>query len=63
MPVQRVPAATAPHHVPHRTAVEMLLDDPIVDLLLQRDGLTRSDVLAVMDTARRNLKRAARLAA
>lgn len=60
MPVQRVPAA-APGH--HRTAVEALLDDPIVDLLLRRDGLTRADVLAVMDTARRNLRRAARLAA
>lgn len=59
MPVQRAPAAP----LPHRSAVETLLDDPIVDLLLRRDGLTRADVLAVMETARRNLLRAARLAA
>lgn len=59
MPVQH--ARSAP--TPRIQAVEALLDDPIVDLLLQRDGLTRADVLAVMETARRNLRRAARLAA
>lgn len=59
MPVQHA-RSTLP---PRIHAVEALLDDPIVDLLLQRDGLTRADVLAVMETARRNLRRAARLAA
>ncbi len=59
MPVQHA----RPTAIPRTSAVEALLDDPIVDLLLQRDGLTRADVLAVMETARRNLRRAARLAA
>jgi len=36
-----------------RTMVDHLLDDPIVDLILARDGLTRADVLCVMETARR----------
>ncbi|HEY0836962.1 MAG TPA: hypothetical protein VGE72_23830 [Azospirillum sp.] len=43
-----------------RTMVEHLLDDPIVDLLLARDGLTRADVRRVMETARRS--RRARMA-
>ncbi|WP_029008552.1 hypothetical protein [Azospirillum halopraeferens] len=39
-----------------RTQVEHLLDDPIVDLLLARDGLTRADVLRVIRTAREGLR-------
>ena len=35
-----------------KTAVERLLDDPIVDLLLARDGLTRADVLNVLEDVR-----------
>ncbi len=34
--------------------VERLLDDPIMDLLMTRDGVTRADVLAVLETVRRN---------
>jgi hypothetical protein len=37
-----------------RTMVEHLLDDPIVDLVLARDGLTRADVRRVMEAARRS---------
>lgn len=37
-----------------RTMVDHLLDDPIVDLILARDGLTRADVLRVIETARRS---------
>ena len=36
-----------------RAMVDHLLDDPIVDLILARDGITRADVLRVMETARR----------
>lgn len=39
-----------------QTAVERLLDDPIVDLLLARDGLTRADVLDVIETVREGLR-------
>ncbi|MGQ9367675.1 hypothetical protein [Azospirillum sp. A39] len=38
-----------------RTTVEQLLDDPIVDLLLTRDGVTRADVLAVIAAVRAGL--------
>ncbi len=36
--------------------VERLLDDPIMELLMARDGVTRADVLAVLETVRRNLR-------
>lgn len=36
-----------------RAMVDHLLDDPIVDLILARDGITRADVLRVIETARR----------
>lgn len=32
-----------------------LLDDPIVQLVMRRDGVTRQDVLAIMGEARRGL--------
>ncbi|WP_431858855.1 hypothetical protein [Azospirillum sp.] len=47
IPFKKSPAAR--HGV-----VQSLLDDPIMDLLLARDGLTRADVLRVLDDARRS---------
>lgn len=38
------------------TLVDHLLDDPIVDLLMARDGVTRADVLSVLDDVRHSLR-------
>ena len=36
--------------------VERLLDDPIMDLLMARDGVTRADLLGLIDDVRRSLR-------
>ncbi|WP_448187934.1 hypothetical protein [Azospirillum sp. sgz301742] len=38
------------------TAVERLLDDPIMDLLMACDGITRDDVLTVIEDVRHALR-------
>ncbi len=40
---------------PPGESVQDLLDDPIVQLVMRRDGLTREDVLSVIAEARRSL--------
>jgi hypothetical protein len=49
-----IPFKKAP--VARNAAVQRLLDDPIMDLVLARDGITRADVLQVLDDARRGLR-------
>ena len=39
------------------TRVERLLDDPIVVLLMARDGVTRADILSVIEDVRHGLRR------
>lgn len=39
-----------------------MLADPVVELMLKRDGLTRDDVIAVMREARRQIERRERRA-
>lgn len=49
-----------------RSGLEPVLDDmladPVVELMLKRDGLTRDDVIAVMREARRQIERRERRA-
>jgi len=47
-----IPFKKAP--VARNGAVQGLLDDPIMDLLLARDGITRADVLRILDDVRRS---------
>ncbi|PWC55879.1 hypothetical protein [Azospirillum sp. TSO22-1] len=49
IPFKKSPAA-------RNGAVQRLLDDPIMDLLLACDGITRADVLRVLDDARSGLR-------
>ncbi len=44
-----------PSRPPAGERVQDLLDDPIVQLVMRRDGLTRDDVLSVMFDMRRRL--------
>lgn len=38
------------------TVVERLLDDPIMELLMACDGVTRADVLSVIEDVRHSLR-------
>jgi len=42
--------------IARNSAVHRLLDDPIMDLLLARDGITRADVLNVLEDVRHSLR-------
>ena len=37
--------------------IEEMLSDPVIEAVLRRDGLTRQDVLAVVETARHRIGR------
>lgn len=48
-----------PTAAPFRKAdalMERLLDDPIMDLLMARDGVTRAEIIAVIRDVRRSLR-------
>ncbi len=45
------------HHPPKGEGLRDLLDDPIIQTLMRRDGVTRDDVLAVVATVRGRLFR------